>query len=99
MADAFTTRKRFEKPEVGANEDTWGTELNDNCIAMIDEAIGGLVSVSLTAGNVTLSTNNGTADEARNPVILLTGTPGTTRTVTFPDVEDNHWIVNNSDST
>lgn len=66
---------------------------------MFDEAIAGVVSVSIASGNVTLSTNNGTADEARNPVIILTGSPGTTRTVTFPDVEGVHWVRNNSDST
>jgi hypothetical protein len=98
MADAFTTRVRLEKPEVNANDGTWGTELNENMIDMVDEAVAGVVSVSLTAGNVTLSTNNGTADEARNPVIILTGTPGTTRTVTFPNVEGVHDIFNNSDS-
>lgn len=99
MADAFTTRLRLEKPEVNANDGTWGTELNDNMIDMVDEAVAGVVSVSLTAGNVTLSTNNGTADQARNPVIILTGTPGATRTVTFPNVEGNHWVKNESDST
>jgi hypothetical protein len=99
LADTFTTRKRLRKPEVGANEGTWGSLLNAGVMDMVDEATGGLVSVSLTAGNVTLSANNGAADEARNPVIILTGTPGTTRTVTFPDVEDVHWVVNNSDST
>lgn len=98
MADAFTTRVRAEKPEVGANDATWGTELNANTFDMFDEAIAGVVEVSVTASNVTLTANNGTADQARNPVILLTGTPGTTRTVAFPDVEGWHWVVNNSDS-
>lgn len=99
MADAFTTRVRAEKPEVNANDGTWGDELNASTIDMFDEAIAGVVSVSVASGNVTLSTNNGTSDEARNPVIILTGSPGTTRTVTFPDVEGKHWIINSSDST
>lgn len=98
MADAHTTRLRLRKPEVGANEDTWGDDLNDATIAMADEAIAGVASVSLTAGNVTLSTNDGAADEARNALIVLTGTPGATRTVTFPDVEKLTWVYNNSDS-
>jgi hypothetical protein len=85
--------------EVGANEDTWGDELNANVISMIEEAITGIVSVSLTAGNVALSAANGTTDQSRNPLIVLTGTPGTTRTVTFPDVEKLTWVSNTSDST
>lgn len=96
MADSQTTSLRIRLLEVGANEDTWGDELNDNVIKMIEDAIAGIVSVSLTAGNVTLSTANGTTDEARNQLILLTGSPGTTRTVTFPDVEKLTWVANNT---
>lgn len=102
MVDTFTTRTGAEKPEVNANDGTWGTELNASTFDVFDEAIHGVLSVSLTAGNVTLTVTNGTAGgstEARNPVIILTGTPGAARTVTFPDIEGKHWVRNNSDST
>ncbi len=61
---------------------------------MIDEAVGGYIAISVASGNVTLSTNNGTADQARNAVIKFTGSPGTDRTVTAPDVEKTYWLVN-----
>lgn len=96
MADTHTTSLRLRLLEVGANEDTWGDELNQNAISMIEEAIAGIVSISLTAGNVTLSTANGTTDEARQRLIILTGTPAATRTVTFPNVEKVTWIFNNT---
>ena len=98
LADSYTTSLRLNKPEIGANEDTWGSDLNDEMIAMVEEAIVGQVSVSLTAGNVTLSAANGATDQHRPALLILTGTPGTTRTVTFADVKKLTWVVNNSDS-
>jgi hypothetical protein len=94
MADTHTPSLRLRLLEVGANEDTWGDELNANVISMIEEAVAGIVSVSVTAGNVALSTANGTTDQARNALVVLTGTPGATRTVTFPDVEKLTWVMN-----
>src|SRR5688500_10030977 len=67
-------------------------------IAMVEEAIAGRVSVSVTAGNALLSTSNGATDQHRPAILIITGTPGTTRTVTFPDVKKLTWVVNNSDS-
>lgn len=99
MADAHSTRLRLRLLEVGANDATWGTEINDNVIKMIEDAIAGQNSISVTAGNVTLSTNSGLEDEHRQALIIITGTPGTSRTVTFPDVEKLTWVYNNSDST
>src|SRR5262245_33660523 len=94
MADTHTPSLRLRLLEVGANEDTWGDELNANVISMIEEAVAGIVSVSVTAGNVTLSTADGATDQARNARLMLTGTPGATRTVTFPNVEKLTWVIN-----
>lgn len=98
MADTYTLRARLTKIEFNTSENSWGTK--DSTVKdLVDEALGGVESVSLTAGNVTLTANDGASDQARNPIIILTGTPGTTRTVTFPNVEGWHFIINNSDST
>src|SRR5215471_1381318 len=94
MADTYTSSLRIAQQTIGGNENNWGTILNSS-LAMLDEAIAGIVSVSVTAGNVTLSTANNADDQARNALIILTGTPGTTRTVTFPDVEKLTWVFNN----
>lgn len=95
----YTAALRLAKPVVGAETDTWGTTLNTNNFDMIDEAVGGQVSVSVTSADVTLTTNNGTTDQSRPAVLILTGSPGTTRTVTFPDVKQVRTVINNSDST
>lgn len=65
---------------------------------MIEEAIAGQVSVSVTAGNVVLTTANNATDQSRPALLILTGTPGVTRTVTMPDVKKLTWVFNNSNA-
>lgn len=93
MTTAYSAALRLGKPEVGADEDTWGTIL-DAMVDMIDEAVGGYVSIALAGANVTLTANNNATDQARNAVLKFTGTPGATRTVTAPDVEKTYWVYN-----
>lgn len=77
MADVLTTAKKLTKQTVGANENTWGGKLNDS-IELIDKALAQQVSVAITA-NTTLS-----AAQAQNIGYKFTGTPGGTKTVTWP---------------
>ena len=37
MASTFTTNIRLEQQEDGANPNSWGTVLNNNVIALIDD--------------------------------------------------------------
>ena len=93
------TQLGFVKQTDGENTGTWGDVLNENLIDLLDDAIGGYVEVSVASGNVTLAFADGTADNnGRHAVIKFTGSPGTTRTVTFPDKQINYFIVNGSDS-
>ena len=93
------TQLGFIKQTDGENEGSWGDALNENLIDLLDDAIGGYVEVSVASGNVTLAFADGTADNnGRHAVIKFTGSPGTTRTVTFPDAQVNYFIVNGSDS-
>jgi hypothetical protein len=93
------TQLGFVKQTDGENTGSWGDVLNENLIDLLDDAIGGYVEVSVASGNVTLAFADGTADNnGRHAVIKFTGSPGTTRTVTFPDKQINYFIVNGSDS-
>ena len=93
------TQLGFIKQTDGENEGTWGDALNENLIDLLDDAIGGYVEVSVASGNVTLAFADGTADNnGRHAVIKFTGSPGTTRTVTFPDAQVNYFIINGSDA-
>ena len=88
------TQLGLVKQTDGENTGTWGDVLNETLIDLLDDAIGGYVEVSVASGNVTLAFADGTADNnGRHSVIKFTGSPGTTRTVTFPDAQVNYLII------
>ena len=93
------TQLGFVKQTDGENIGTWGDVLNDSLIDLLDDAIGGYVEVSVASGDVTLSFSDGTANEdGRHAVIKFTGSPGTSRTITFPNKQKTYYINNGSDS-
>ncbi len=94
ISDTYTTSNRFTKPEVGANDGTWGVLLNAGALDMVDEAISGYSAISVASGDVTLSANNGATDQSRKPVLKFTGSPGTDRTVTAPVGPHTYWLIN-----
>ena len=97
MANAYT-QLGFVKQADGENIGTWGDVLNEQLIDLLDDAIGGYVEVSVASGNVTLAFADGTADNnGRHAVIKFTGSPGASRTVTFPNKQKTYYIVNGSD--
>ena len=97
MANSYT-QLGFVKQADGENIGTWGDVLNEQLIDLLDDAIGGYVEVSVASGNVTLAFADGTADNnGRHAVIKFTGSPGTTRTVTFPNKQKTYYINNGSD--
>ena len=97
MANAYT-QLGFVKQADGENIGSWGDVLNDQLIDLLDDAIGGYVEVSVASGNVTLAFADGTADNnGRHAVIKFTGSPGASRTVTFPNKQKTYYIINGSD--
>lgn len=94
MASTATTRLGLRKQGTGDNEDTWGTELNEDVIDLTDEAIAGVETVSLT-GNKTLSSTNYVTNEARNAALRLTdGGLSAAPTITIPAVEKTYIVQN-----
>ena len=97
MANSYT-QLGFVKQADGENIGTWGDVLNEQLIDLLDDAIGGYVEVSVASGNVTLAFADGTADNnGRHAVVKFTGSPGTTRTITFPNKQKTYYINNGSD--
>jgi hypothetical protein len=71
-------------PTTGDLQGTWGTTVNDSITNLIDSAVAGTTTLSVNA-DVTLSTTNGAANQARNAIILWTASNGaTTRNITAP---------------
>ena len=82
-------------PTTGDLSGTWGTTVNDSITQLLDSAVAGTTTLSADT-DVTLSTTNGAANQARNAVILWTASNGaTTRNITAP-AQSKAYIVNNS---
>lgn len=95
MASTYSPNLRLELIGTGEQQGTWGTTTNTNLGTLLEEAIGGYVSVTVSnAGDTTLSTNNGAVDQSRNAVINLTGTITAARNVICPAIEKLYVVKN-----
>lgn len=97
MAATYTTRIRLTKQGTGDNDSTWGTVLNDEVIDLTDFAIAGYTTISLAAGDVSLTANDGTTDQARSAMLELTGTlTGNTGVYLPSGITKNYMVKNNT---
>jgi glucose/arabinose dehydrogenase len=81
-------------PTTGDLSGTWGTTVNDSITNLIDSAVAGTTTLSADA-DVTLSTTNGAANQARNAIILWTASNGaTTRNITAPAQSKAYLVIN-----
>lgn len=96
MATTYSTSLKLTLIGDGLESGTWGQTTNTNLGTLLEQAITGYVSINMADANVTLTTLNGTADQARNAVIELTGTNSAVRDVIPPVVEKMYTIVNNT---
>jgi hypothetical protein len=79
----------------GTEANLWGPLLDAGFFEMLEDGIAGQVDVDVTAGNVTLSSNNYAVDQARMAILKITGSPGVPRTVTVP-ATSKIYLVNNA---
>ena len=98
MTINYTTLLGLAQPVTGTESGTWGTVVNDEITALVEQAVAGAVSIDVTAGNVTLTDTDGASNQARNALLLVTGTPGTSRNVIAPSSSKVYVVVNGSDA-
>jgi trimeric autotransporter adhesin len=80
-------------PTTGDLSGTWGTVVNDAITGLLDSAIAGTTTLSADT-DVTLSTTNGAANQARNAIILWTATGTVTRNITAPAQSKAYFVIN-----
>ena len=80
----------------GEGAGTWGQTTNTNLGTLLEQAITGVQSIVMTDANYTLSNLNGASDEARNPVLVVTGTNNAVRDIIAPLVNKQYLVVNNT---
>lgn len=97
MASTYSTSLRIELIGTGDQSGLWGDTTNNNLGDLIEQAITGVESIPMVDANYTLSALNGSVDEARNAVIIMTSIGSLTgsRDIIIPAV-DKLYIVKNS---
>lgn len=96
MASTFSPSLKIELIGNGDQSGTWGTTTNNNLGTLIEQAITGVLQIPMTNIDYTLSTLNGISDEARNAVIVLSGTNSAVRNIIAPAVPKTYIISNNT---
>ncbi len=95
----YSPSLRIELITTGDQAGTWGNTTNTNLGGLIESAIAGYVSVSVTSANQALTALNGAADQSRNMTIALTTTTGANFAVYAPPAEKVYVIYNASSYT
>lgn len=92
----YSPNLRIELITTGDQAGTWGTTTNGNLGTLIEDAIAGYTSVSITSANQALTALNGAADQSRNQSIALTTTTSAAFNVYAPPAEKTYIIYNAS---
>ncbi len=98
MADSFSSSLRVRLQATGSNTNTWGGLLNSAALQLLEDAIAGLIPITVASAAVTLTSNNGATDQARYAMLKLTGTPGADRTIIVPPVPKKYLVWNATDT-
>jgi len=97
MASTFSPTLRIELIGDGDQSGIWGQTTNTNLGTLLEQAITGVVDITMTNANYTLTNFNGVSDESRNAVLVVGGTNAAVRDVIAPLVE-KLYVVKNSTS-
>jgi len=92
----YSPSLRIELITTGDQAGTWGNTTNTNLGTLVESAIAGYVSVSITSANQALTALNGAADQSRNMTIALTTTTSANFAVYAPPAEKTYVIYNAS---
>ena len=96
MPSTYTANTGLEKPGSGEQAGSWGVTANEN-FDIIDRAVNGVGSISLSGTSSTLTTTSGALSDGQYKVLVLGGAPTGTHTVTVAPNDSQHvYIVKNA---
>lgn len=95
MPSSYTTNLGIELPADGELDGVWGDVVNDN-MSILDRAINGGITLSLTGTSSTITTSDGILSDGQNKLLILGGTPSGTHTITISpnDAEKLYYVYN-----
>src|SRR5512139_1353574 len=94
MASTYSSSLRFELIGKGEQTGTWDVTTNRQFGTLLEHAIAGVLALSMTDANKTLTTVNGNTDEARYAVLNVTGTISAQRDIIIPAVNKTYVVRN-----
>lgn len=99
MASTYSTNLGLELIGQGEQDGTWGITTNNNLGTLIEQAITGVQTITMSNATYTMTTYQGAADESRNAVLVLTGTNLAPQNLIAPGVEKIYLVKNSTGNT
>lgn len=99
MASTYSTSLGLELIGQGEQSGTWGITTNNNFGTLVEQAITGVQTISMSNATYTLSFYQGASDEARNAVLVVTGTNLAPQNLVAPAVQKVYIVNNQSGNT
>ena len=96
MASTYSPSLRLELIGDGDQSGIWGQTTNNNLGYLLEQSVAGVIAITMTDANYTLSNFNGVVDEARNQVLVMSGALTATRNVIAPLVEKTYTVKNST---
>ena len=96
MPSTYSPSLKIELIADGEQPGTWGQTTNKNLGTLLEQAITGVQSIVMTNADYTMTNLNGLSDEARNAVLIVTGTNAASRKVVAPLANKQYIVVNNT---
>ena len=96
MASTYSESLKLELIGSGDQSGTWGNTTNKNLGDLLEQAITGVQSIVMVNADYVLTNYNGALDEARNAVIVATGSNSAIRQIVAPLVEKTYVVYNNT---
>ena len=96
MASSYSTSLKLELIGNGDQSGTWGNTTNNNLGTLLEQAITGVRSITMLNADYVLTSFNGTSDESRNAVLVVSGTNSAIRQVVTPLVNKLYVVTNNT---
>jgi hypothetical protein len=91
----YSTSLQIKLITDGTESGTWGSSTNTNWNLM-EQAVAGVQGITMTNADYTLSVLNGASDEARNAVLVVTGTNSAIRKIVAPLVPKVYVVFNST---
>ena len=94
MASSYTTSLKIQEIGNGEQSGVWGSTTNTNWM-LIEQAVAGVQTITMSNSNYTLTNLNGVSDEARNMVLVVQGTNSGIYQVIIPANQPKMYVVSN----